>query len=57
MTTARVHAGVDVSKDQLDVCVRRSETQRHNHVFVVPHDDAGIGILVSLASSRSVLSW
>jgi len=39
MTTARVYAGVDVSKGQLDVCVRRGEPQSH--------DDAGIDILVS----------
>jgi transposase len=48
MTTPRVYVGVDVSKDQLDVCVRRGEAQRHNDTsFVVPHDDAGIDTLVS----------
>jgi transposase len=49
MTTARVYVGVDVSKDQLDVCVRRGEAQRHDedNSFVVPHDDAGIDTLVS----------
>jgi transposase len=49
ITTARVYVGVDVSKDQLDVCVRRGEAQRHNDnsSFVVPHDDAGIDTLVS----------
>jgi transposase len=49
MTTARIYAGVDVSKDQLDVCVRRGEAQRHDEddAFVVAHDDAGIDTLVS----------
>ena len=49
MTTARVYVGVDVSKDRLDVCVRRGEAQRHNDnsSFVVAHDDAGIETLVS----------
>jgi len=49
MTTARVYAGVDVSKDQLDVCVRRGEAQRHDEdaAFVLAHDDAGIDTLVS----------
>jgi transposase len=48
MTTARVYVGVDVSKDRLDVCVRRGEAQRHNDTsFVVAHDDAGIETLVS----------
>jgi transposase len=58
MTTARVYAGVDVSKDQLDVCVRRGEPQSHDEddVFVVAHDDAGIDILVSrLVEERTVL--
>jgi transposase len=58
MTTARVYAGVDVSKDQLDVCVRRGEPQSHDEddVFVVTHDDAGIDILVSrLVEECSVL--
>jgi transposase len=49
MTTDRVYVGVDVSKDQLDVCVRRGEAQRHDedNSFVVPHHDAGIDTLVS----------
>lgn len=48
MTTARVYAGVDVSKDRLDVCVRRGEAQRYNNTsFVVAHDDAGIETLLS----------
>jgi transposase len=47
-TTARVYVGVDVSKDRLDVCVRRGEAQRHNdNSFVVAHDDGGIETLVS----------
>jgi transposase len=58
MTTAKVYAGVDVSKDQLDVCVRRGDRQSHNEddVFVVTHDDAGIDILVCrLVEECSVL--
>jgi transposase len=52
MTTARVYAGVDVSKDRLDVCVRRSEPERHDdsgggEAFFVTHDAAGIDTLVS----------
>ncbi len=50
-TRARVYAGVDVSKDRLDVCVRRSEPERHDggggDAFFVTHDDAGIDTLVS----------
>jgi transposase len=56
MRTARVYAGVDVSKDRLDVCVRRGEAQRHDEAFVVSHDDAGIDILVSrLVEERTEL--
>ena len=41
-TTAQLYAGVDVSKDRLDVCLRRSEAERHNDdAFFVPHDDVG----------------
>jgi transposase len=51
MSTARVYAGVDVSKDRLDVCVRRSEPERHGggggDAFFVTHDEAGIDALVS----------
>jgi transposase len=48
MTTARVYVGVDVSKDRLDVCVRRGEAQRHNDTsFVVAHEDAGFETLLS----------
>jgi transposase len=49
MSTARVYAGVDVSKDRLDVCVRPSEPERHGggDVFFVTHDAAGIDTLVS----------
>jgi transposase len=50
MRTARVYAGVDVSKDRLDVCVRRSEPERHGgggDAFFVTHDEAGIDALVS----------
>jgi transposase len=56
MRTARVYVGVDVSKDQLDVCVRRGEPERHDDAFVVSHDDAGIDTLVSrLVEERPVL--
>ena len=50
MSTARVYAGVDVSKDRLDVCVRRSEPERHGgggDAFFVTHEEAGIDALVS----------
>jgi hypothetical protein len=59
MTTARVYVGVDGSKDQLDVCVRRGEAQRHadDNSLVVPHDDALGSTTWSLVSSRSALSW
>jgi transposase len=57
-TTAEIYAGVDVSKDRLDVCVRRGEAGRHDDddTFFVPHDDAGIDVLVSrLVEERPVL--
>jgi transposase len=56
-TTARVYAGVDVSKDRLDVCLRRGEAERHNDAFFVPHDDSGIDALVSrlLVEERPIL--
>jgi hypothetical protein len=47
---ARLFAGVDVSKDRLDVCLRWSEPQRHNEeeVFFVAYDDSsGIDVLLS----------
>lgn len=47
VATEQVYAGVDVSKDRLDVCLRWSEPERHDDAFVVTHDDAGIGTLVS----------
>jgi transposase len=51
-TAQEVYVGVDVSKDRLDVCVRRGEPTRHDEdevatTFVVPHEDAGIDTLVS----------
>jgi transposase len=49
---------VNVSKDRLDVCVRRSEPERHGggDAFVVAHDEAGIDTLVSrLVEKRPVL--
>jgi transposase len=57
-TTARVFAGVDVSKDRLDVCLRWSEPERHDdeEAFVVAYDDSGIDALLSrLLQERTVL--
>ncbi len=56
-TTAEIYAGVDVSKDRLDVCVRQGDAGRHDDdTFFVPHDDAGIDALVSrLVEERPVL--
>lgn len=57
-TIAKTYAGVDVSKDRLDVCVWRGEAGRHNNddTFFVPHDGAGIDVLVSrLVEKRPVL--
>jgi transposase len=60
-TTARLFAGVDVSKDHLDVCLRWSEPERYNEeeeeeAFVVAYDDSGIDALVSrLLEERTVL--
>ena len=49
--TAQLFAGVDVSKDRLDVCLRWSEPERHGddneEAFVVTYDDSGIDALVS----------
>jgi hypothetical protein len=47
---AQVFAGVDVSEDRLDVCLRWSEPERHNdeeEAFVATYDDSGIDALVS----------
>jgi transposase len=56
MRTARVYAGVDVSKDRLDVCLRWSEPESHEDVFFVTHDDAGIDTLISrLLEERPVM--
>jgi transposase len=47
-TTTRVYAGVDVSKERLDVCLRWSEPESHEEdVFFVTHDEAGIDHLIS----------
>ena len=48
-TTAPLFAGVDVSKDRLDVCLRWSEPERHNEekAFFVAYDDSGIDALLS----------
>ena len=59
-TTAPLFAGVDVSKDRLDVCLRWSELERHEEeeeeAFVVAYDDNGIDALVSrLLEERTVL--
>jgi hypothetical protein len=57
-TTARLFAGVDVSKDRLDVCLRWSEPQRHEkeEAFVVAYDDSGIdALLCGLLEERSAL--
>jgi transposase len=57
-TTAQLFAGVDVSKDRLDVCLRWSEPERYNEeeAFVVDYDDSGIDALVSrLLEERTVL--
>jgi transposase len=57
-TAPQLYAGVDVSKDHLDVCVRQGEAERHDgeDAFVVPHDMAGIDALVSrLLEERPVL--
>jgi transposase len=47
-TTARLFAGVDVSKDRLDVCLRWSEPERHEkeEAFFVAYDDSGIDALL-----------
>ncbi len=55
--TAKTYAGVDVSKDRLDVCVWRGEAGRHDDdTFFVPNDNSGIDALVSrLVEERPVL--
>jgi hypothetical protein len=46
--TARLFAGVDVSKDRLDVCLRWNESERHEEeAFVVAYDHSGVDALVS----------
>jgi transposase len=56
-TAAQLYAGVDVSKDRLEVCLRWGEAERHDDdAFVLTHDDAGIDALVSrLAEECPVL--
>jgi transposase len=56
-TTAHVFAGVDVSKDRLDVCLRWNEPERHEkEAFVVAYDDSGVDALASrLLRERTVL--
>ena len=52
-------AGVDVSKDRLDVCLRWSEPESHQkegEAFVLAYDDSGIDALLSrLLQERTVL--
>lgn len=53
---ARVYAGVDVSKDRFDVCLRWSEPESHEDLFFITHDGARIETLVSrLVEKRPVL--
>jgi transposase len=57
-TTAPLFAGVDVSKDRLDVCLRWSELESHHkeEAFFVAYDDNGIDALLSrLLQQRTVL--
>jgi hypothetical protein len=46
---ARLFAGVDVSKDRLDVCLRWSEPESHEReeAFFVSYDESGIDALIS----------
>jgi transposase len=48
-TAARLFAGVDVSKDRLDVCLRWSEPESHEReeAFFVSYDDSGVDALIS----------
>jgi hypothetical protein len=48
-TAAQLFAGVDVSKDRLDVCLRWSEAERHekDEAFVLAYDESGIDALLS----------
>jgi transposase len=50
-TAARLFAGVDVSKDRLDVCLRRSEPEgceeEEEEAFVATYDDGGVDALIS----------
>jgi transposase len=57
MTTAQLYAGVDVSKDRLDVCLRWSEPKRHDgDAFFITYDEAGIDTLVShLLEERPIM--
>jgi transposase len=57
-TAPRLFAGVDVSKDRLDVCLRWGEPESHEReeAFVVDYDDSGIDALLSrLLEERPVL--
>jgi transposase len=57
-TAARLFAGVDLSKDRLDVCLRWSEPESHQkeEAFVLAYDDSGIDALLSrLLKERTAL--
>ena len=57
-SAARLFAGVDVSKDRLDVCLRWNEPERHEkeEAFFVAYDDSGIDALLSrLLEERTML--
>ena len=57
-TAARLFAGVDVSKDRLDVCLRWSEPESHvrEEAFSVSYEESGIDALISrLLKERTVL--
>ena len=45
--TTKVYAGVDVSKERLDVFVRWGEPRQKGELFDVPNDDAGIDELLA----------
>jgi hypothetical protein len=55
-TTVALFAGVDVSKDRLDVCLRWSEPESHQkeEAFFVTYDDSGVDALLSRLLNRLV---
>jgi hypothetical protein len=48
-TTAPLYAGVDLSKDRLDVCLRWSEPESHQkeEAFFLAYDESGVDALLS----------